>query len=53
MILPQRNGPDLDDVPEAVLAELEVRLVSDVSEVLDIALAPADDVDRGRVVEAA
>ncbi len=53
VILPQRNGPDLDDVPEAILAEVEVRLVSDVSEVLDIALAPADGVEPGSVVEAA
>ncbi len=53
VIVPQRNEPDLDDVPEAILAEVEVRLVSDVSEVLDIALAPADGVEPGSVVEAA
>jgi ATP-dependent Lon protease len=53
VIVPQRNEPDLDDVPEAILAEVEVRLVSDVSEVLDIALAPADGVEQGSVVEAA
>jgi ATP-dependent Lon protease len=51
VIIPQRNEPDLDDVPDAVLAELDVRLVSDVSEVLDLALAAADG--AGLVVEAA
>jgi ATP-dependent Lon protease len=39
VVLPARNGPDLDDVPESVLADLTVHLVSDVREVLDIALA--------------
>ncbi len=38
VVLPARNGPDLDDVPAAVLAEVEVHLVSDVREVLDLAL---------------
>jgi ATP-dependent Lon protease len=51
VVIPQRNEPDLDDVPDAVLAELDVRLVSDVSEVLDLALAAVDG--AGRVVEAA
>ena len=39
VILPARNGPDLDDLPDEVRAEMTVHLVSDVSEVLDIALA--------------
>ena len=39
VVLPARNGPDLDDVPESVLADLTVHLVSDVGEVLDLALA--------------
>ena len=38
VVLPARNGPDLDDVPESVLADLTVHLVSDVGEVLDLAL---------------
>ena len=38
MILPARNGPDLDDVPEAVRDELTFHLVDDVSEVLALAL---------------
>ncbi len=42
VVLPQRNEPDLDDVPDAVLDELRIHLVSDVSEVLDLALTPSD-----------
>jgi ATP-dependent Lon protease len=38
VILPERNGPDLDDVPQQVRRELAVHLVSDVSEVLALAL---------------
>ena len=41
VVLPARNGPDLDDVPESVLADLEVHLVGDVRAVLDLALEPA------------
>ena len=41
VLIPARNEPDLDDVPEAVRAELTVHAVSDVREVLDIALTPA------------
>jgi len=43
VVLPARNGPDLDDVPEAVLADLTVHLVADVREVLDLALEPAPE----------
>ncbi|MCG5217478.1 endopeptidase La [Streptosporangium sp. KLBMP 9127] len=41
VLIPARNEPDLDDVPEEVRAELTVHAVSDVREVLDIALTPA------------
>jgi ATP-dependent Lon protease len=41
ILLPQRNAPDLEDVPESVLKELTVHLVSDVREVLNLALEPA------------
>ena len=41
VILPQRNEPDLDDVPEAVLDDLTVHLVDDAAEVVRIALQPA------------
>ncbi|MER5623284.1 endopeptidase La [Streptosporangium sp. NPDC002544] len=41
VLIPARNEPDLDDVPQAVRDELTVHAVSDVREVLDIALTPA------------
>ena len=41
VFIPQRNEPDLDDVPAEVLAELDVRPVSDVAEILASALEPA------------
>ena len=40
VILPARNGEDLDDVPEAVREELTVHLVDDVRQVLELALEP-------------
>jgi ATP-dependent Lon protease len=49
--IPAANEPDLDDVPEAVLAELEVHPVAHVSEVLAIALA--DEVATADVTTAA
>ncbi len=39
VILPARNGPDLDDVPEAVREQMTFHLASDISEVLGHALA--------------
>ncbi|RNM11640.1 endopeptidase La [Nocardioides pocheonensis] len=39
--LPQRNEPDLDDVPAEVLAAVTVHLVSDVREILGSALEGA------------
>ncbi len=47
VLLPQRNGPDLDDVPAPVRDALTVHLVTDVREVLDLALEPAFDADHG------
>jgi ATP-dependent Lon protease len=41
VLIPARNEPDLDDVPEEVRGELTIHIVSDVREVLDIALTPA------------
>jgi ATP-dependent Lon protease len=41
VILPARNGPDLEDVPEAVREQMTFHLASDVREVLDWALEPA------------
>ena len=40
VILPRRNEPDLDDVPETVKTEMTIHLVDSVSEVVDLALEP-------------
>jgi ATP-dependent Lon protease len=40
VVLPQRNEADLDDVPQAVRDQLTVHLVSDVADVLGLALEP-------------
>ena len=42
VLIPARNQPDLEDVPDSVLAELTVHPVSDVREVLALALEPAN-----------
>jgi ATP-dependent Lon protease len=42
VLIPQRNEPDLDDVPAEVLSKLNVHPVSDVREVLALALEPAE-----------
>jgi ATP-dependent Lon protease len=41
VLLPARNEPDLEDVPESVRDELTVHLVGDVREALTHALEPA------------
>jgi ATP-dependent Lon protease len=41
VLIPQRNEPDLDDVPEAVRDQLDIHPVSDVRQVLELALEPA------------
>jgi ATP-dependent Lon protease len=41
VLIPARNEPDLDDVPESVRDQLTVHPVSDVREVLAIVLEPA------------
>jgi len=41
VLIPQRNEPDLDDVPAEVLTKLDVHPVSDVRDVLALALEPA------------
>jgi ATP-dependent Lon protease len=40
VILPQQNAPDVEQLPEDVRSELEIHLVSHMSEVLDLALEP-------------
>ncbi|MFH8379661.1 endopeptidase La [Kitasatospora sp. NPDC018058] len=42
VIIPKRNAADLDDVPAEVLERLTVHPVSDVREVLKLALEPAE-----------
>jgi len=41
VLIPARNGPDLDDVPASVRDELTVHLVDDVADVVARALEPA------------
>ncbi|MGI5470858.1 endopeptidase La [Streptomyces sp. CA-132043] len=41
VVIPKRNEADLDDVPAEILEKLDVHPVSDVRQVLDLALTPA------------
>lgn len=41
VFIPARNEPDLDDVPAEVLAALEVKPMTDVAEIVALALEPA------------
>src|SRR3954467_468648 len=43
VFIPQRNEPDLDDVPADVLEALEVRPMTDVADIVALALEPAAD----------
>ena len=43
VFIPQRNEPDLDDVPAEVLDALDVRPMTDVAEIVALALEPAAD----------
>jgi ATP-dependent Lon protease len=43
VFIPQRNEPDLDDVPADVLESLEVKPMTDVAEIVAQALEPAAD----------
>ncbi|MFE0104028.1 endopeptidase La [Streptomyces sp. NPDC059009] len=42
VIVPKRNEADLDDVPAEVLEKLDVHTVTDVRQVLELALTPAE-----------
>jgi ATP-dependent Lon protease len=42
IILPARNGGDLEDVPESIRPEMTFHLADDVTQVLEWALAPAE-----------
>ena len=43
VIIPKRNEPDLDDLPDSVRGELTVHAVADVADVLEIALEPVQE----------
>ena len=45
VVLPARNGPDLEDVPEAVRDQMTFHLASDIADVLGAALADGAEVD--------
>ena len=42
VFIPQRNEPDLDDVPAEVLEALEVKPMTDVADIIAQALEPAE-----------
>ncbi len=44
VVLPYRNGPDLEDVPEAVRDAMTFHLATDIDEVLSVALAAGSPV---------
>ncbi|MGK8554438.1 endopeptidase La [Nocardia gipuzkoensis] len=53
VFIPARNEPDLDDVPEEVLAALDVRPVADVADILAHAIEPvAEPALDGRTLAA-
>ncbi len=41
VVLPARNGPDLEDVPEAVRDEMTFHLAAEIGDVLAAAFVPA------------
>jgi ATP-dependent Lon protease len=43
VIIPERNRPDLEDVPEDVREAMSFHPVMSMSEVLELALEPASD----------
>ena len=54
VIVPKRNEPDLDDLPAEVREQLTIHTVSDVADVLAIALEPSEAADKqGELVAAA
>ncbi len=53
VVLPKRNGPDLEDVDEAVRTQMTFHLADDVSDVLSAALADGAAVESAQVLAAA
>lgn len=48
IILPRRNEPDLEDIPDEIRKTIEFKLVDTVDEVLSIALEPAIKTKKSR-----
>jgi ATP-dependent Lon protease len=48
VILPRRNGPDLEDVPEPVRQQMSFHLADQVGDVIAVALAPVSGADATR-----
>ena len=46
VILPQRNEPDLDDLPESVKEEMTFHLATQVGDVLGVALEAPENPSR-------
>ena len=46
VLIPKRNEPDLDDVPAEVLEKLTVHPMTDVRDVLRLALEPAETAEQ-------
>jgi ATP-dependent Lon protease len=46
VVLPYRNGPDLEDVPEPVREQLTITLAETVDDVLSVALEPVQEADQ-------
>jgi ATP-dependent Lon protease len=53
VFIPQRNEPDLDDVPAEVLEALEVKPMTDVADIIAQALEPASHTGTDAATEAA
>jgi ATP-dependent Lon protease len=53
VLIPKRNEPDLEDVPETVREQLDIHPVSDVREVLGLAIEPASALPQAQPAVAA
>ena len=53
VFVPHRNAPDLDDVPAEVLEALDVRPMTDVADIVAVALEEAGETTAGAEVTAA
>jgi ATP-dependent Lon protease len=53
VVLPERNGPDLDDVPEEVRTKMSFTLAADIRDVLAVALAGESETATGEARPAA